>query len=370
MMKSMYPGKCAACGGEIRIGDGIVWNRTARRGKRAIHFNCCSSENGQQTQQESQQTTQAEEQALTPDSNGKGDSSALDALADVILARVEAKLEAKVNQEDVAVLVEKALEEYLPHPTVVEVKDVNKGETRNLGAQHKMFPTLLTVMQARQHNGLRCNVWIAGPAGTGKTSAVERAAEALGLDYASTGALTESYKVFGFYSPGTGQYTSTPFRRIWEHGGVFLFDDCDGSDPNVMVELNNALANGACTFPDGLVKRNPDCILILTANTWGFGATNDYVGRNKQDAAFLDRFVRLYWDTDEELEKATCPDTAWCLRVQEIRHRVKEKGIKVLVTPRASYYGAALLAVGLPREQVEEIVLKGAMTADQWESVR
>jgi len=244
------------------------------------------------------------------------------------------------------------------------------GEVKDCGAQHKQFPKLVKMLSARDHKGHRLNIWIAGPAGTGKTSAAEHASKALGLDFASTGALTESYKIFGFIAPGTGNYVATPFRKIWENGGVFLFDDCDASDPNVLTEFNNALANGGCTFPDGYIPRNPDCVIVLTANTWGLGATNDYVGRMKQDAAFLDRFAKLYWPIDENLELATAPIESWTRRVQQVRERCKEKGIKVLVTPRASYYGAALLQAGLCQSEVEESVLKGAMTEDNWISVR
>ncbi len=256
------------------------------------------------------------------------------------------------------------------HVTRVEITQDQGATITDAGIQHKLFPRLVKMLSARDHKNHRLNIWIAGPAGTGKTSAAEHAAHGLNLDFASTGALTDSYKVFGFISPGTGLYVPTPFRRIWENGGVFLFDDCDGSDPAVLVELNNALANGGCTFPDGYVKRHPDCCIVLTANTWGLGATNDYVGRMKQDAAFLDRFAKLFWPIDEDLELATAPIEAWTRRVQEIRANVKTKGLKVLVTPRASYYGAALLQAGLTQEEAEESCLKAAMSDDQWRSVQ
>ncbi len=256
------------------------------------------------------------------------------------------------------------------HVTRVEISTDAGATVTDAGIQHKLFPRLVKMLSARDHKAHRLNIWIAGPAGTGKTSAAEHAAHGLNLDFASTGALTESYKVFGFISPGTGLYVPTPFRRIWENGGVFLFDDCDGSDPAVLVELNNALANGGCTFPDGYVKRHPDCCIVLTANTWGLGATNDYVGRMKQDAAFLDRFAKLHWPIDEDLELATAPIEAWTRRVQQIRANVKAKGLKVLVTPRASYYGAALLQAGLTQDEAEESCLKAAMSDDQWRSVQ
>jgi cobaltochelatase CobS len=314
-------------------------------------------------------------------------NAALDLLAAELLPRLNGKLTADFSNirtaidkqiEDNATKYAKQLEETVlaliesSAKTVrLEIKTGDEIITKDAGVQHKQFPILLKMMNATDHKAHRLNIWIAGPAGTGKTSAAEKAAEVLGLDFASTGALTESYKIFGFIAPGTGVYVPTPFRKIWEFGGVFLFDDCDGSDPTVLVELNNALANGGCTFPDGYVKRHKDCVLILTANTWGHGATNEYVGRMKQDAAFLDRFpARIFWDIDEDLELATAPDTKWTKRVQQVRANVKAKGVKVLVTPRASYGGAALLAAGLSWEETEASALKGAMTLDQWNSVK
>jgi cobaltochelatase CobS len=196
-------------------------------------------------------------------------------------------------------------------------------------------------------------------------------ANALGLEFAFTGSLSEEYKVLGFVSPATGQAILTAFLRVWEHGGVFCFDDFDGSDPIAALGLNGPLAGSWCQFPDGrMVKRHIDCVLILTANTWGHGATSEYVGRLKQDAAFLDRFVKLQWEIDEQLELVTSGNETWCKRVQQVRSKVKAQGLKVLVTPRATYYGVALLDAGMTQTQVEHAVLAASMTPDQWKAVR
>lgn len=291
-------------------------------------------------------------------------------LLDAINAIIDQRLagyEAGIDEEKVRELIERH--------AVRSIEITRPDMTRiNVGRQHKQFEILLrmvsAVMPKPDGDHVRLNVWLAGPAGTGKTTAAEKCAEANSLAFASTGSLTESYKLFGFMSPGTGEYVSTPFRQIWENGGVFIFDDFDGSDPITALELNNALANGYCSFPDKVVKRHADCVLILTANTWGLGGTDAYVGRLKQDAAFLDRFVRLSWDIDEDLERDTCPNPEWVKRVQQVRARVREKGIRVLVTPRASYYGAALFAAGLNQEQVEHATIRAAMTAEQWAQVQ
>ena len=88
------------------------------------------------------------------------------------------------------------------------------------------------------------------------------------------------------------------------------------------------------------------------------------------DAAFLNRFVSCNWPIDEKLEMDTCENKEWVMRVQKYRATVKRLGIKVLVTPRASYYGEALLNAGMTIEEAEESAIKGGMTDEQWEVVK
>lgn len=255
-----------------------------------------------------------------------------------------------------------------PMPTLVHVQTEQDGEIRDLGVQHHMFKTLLNVMSARTSNGFRLNIWLTGPAGSGKTTAAHECAKALDLPFYFTGALDNPYGLLGFID-ATGKYTQTLFREAYEHGGVFLFDEIDGSTPSAVLPFNAALANSHCAFPDGVVARHADFVCIAAANTWGLGASNDYVGRLKLDAASLDRFVQIAWDIDETLETATCGNPTWSARVQVIRQRVWDKGIKVVISPRASYYGAALLASGMSQTDVERITLRKAMTDEQWQSV-
>jgi len=109
--------------------------------------------------------------------------------------------------------------------------------------------------------------------------------------------------------------------------------------------------------------------LIAAANTWGHGATHEYVGRLKMDAAFLKRFAFLSWEYDEQLELDTAPNKKWTMRVQEIRKKVVAKGMRVLVTPRESYIGAQLLAAGIPQSMVESMTIKSGMTDSQWSEI-
>lgn len=232
----------------------------------------------------------------------------------------------------------------------------------DVGLAHFRFPELLAAVAAGE------NVWVAGPAGTGKTHAAEAVAKALGKPFYYCGAVSEPYSLIGFID-AAGRTIRTPFREAYENGGVFLWDEVDASSPNALLAFSGALANGHCPFPDGMVARHEDCRIIATANTYGHGATSDYVGRCKIDAATLDRFTQLDWPLDEKLEAALCPNHKWLGTVRKVRKAVESNGIRVLITPRASIRGARLLAAGLPEHRVREMVLRRGMTEDQWKVV-
>lgn len=371
-----FPGRCYKCGNPIHPGDKISWNRRQRG--QAAHVACYDSDTLETIDvAHPAAPTPVEPSAPTP--THVEAPAAPSVLAEMIAQAVaplvqpsldETRVREIVNEESRATI-SNAIAALTPAPQriIVERHENDTVVEYDANVQHKQFPLLLATLQARDARGNRLNVWLAGPAGTSKTTSAENAAAALGLDVATTGSLIESYRIFGFFAPGTGQYIGTPFRKIWETGGCFIFDDFDGSDPAVAVEMNNALANGLCTFPDGPVKRHPDCVIILTANTWGQGGTHEYVGRVRQDAAFLDRFIQIEWCLDESLETAITGNVEWSKRVQAVRAAVARKGIKIIITPRASVFGAALLRTGMSQEQVEAVVLRKGLTDAQWAEV-
>lgn len=234
--------------------------------------------------------------------------------------------------------------------------------------EHKSYARLKQIAQLRGFQGERPNIWLVGPVGSGKTSAASQLAQDLGLPFYFNGAIDTEYKLRGFHD-AQGRLISPPFRQAFEHGGVYLFDECDASMPGAVLAFNAALSNGACDFPDGEVKRHADCIIIAAANTWGQGATHDYVGRMKQDAAFLDRFIQLSWDYDEQLEHAMTGNPRWTNRVQKIRAAITDLKIHHIVSPRASYWGAVLLAAGVPEDQVLAMKVRGGLDDAQWQKI-
>lgn len=247
---------------------------------------------------------------------------------------------------------------------VVEIKTEKKVK-RMTGVQHNQFANLLKIVNVGQP------VLMVGPAGTGKTHGAEICAEALGLKFysISVGSQTSKSDLQG-YLDANHHYVRTQFREAYEHGGVFLLDEADAGNSNVLILLNAALSNGYMAFPDGMVKVHEDFRMIATANTFGHGASRQYVGRNQLDAATLDRFVVLPWDIDDRVEENMAGNAEdgkrWLRVVRAVRKKaIEELELRVVVSPRATLRGSVLLAAGMPFDDVLTIALIGNMPSSE-----
>jgi len=244
------------------------------------------------------------------------------------------------------------------------------------GLAHKAFPKLLRAVSARtRHDKGALNIWLYGPAGTGKSTAARKLAEAFSLAFHTNGPVGSQWDIRGF-TDAQGRIVETAFRRAWENGGVYCWDEGDGSAPAALIEANGALATGFASFPDKVVPRHPDCIVIINGNLRP-GAAPDatYNGRYKQDTAFVNRFIAIEWGIDEDLELALLGKlddigSQWVKFVRKLRQKIAERGIKgIVVSPRQLQYGIALLDAGAELDEVMEQTVKFMFTDDQWKQV-
>jgi cobaltochelatase CobS len=236
---------------------------------------------------------------------------------------------------------------------------VNKAPPVKLDRSHNMLPDVLKACCAGVHP------FLVGPAGSGKTTLAKQIAEALDRPFYMQARVTSEYKLTGFID-ATGKAVQTDFRRAYEQGGVFLFDEIDASDADALTAFNAPLSNGFADFPDGQVQQHPDFIAIAAGNTFGRGANREYVGRQQLDAATLDRFAIFEVDYDEKLELALAGNDDWTHHVQKVRKAVEREKVRHIVSPRASITGAKLLAAGLDRKAVEEATIwKGMAEAER-----
>ena len=271
--------------------------------------------------------------------------------------------------------VRRIVREEVPAPPTIRVVVPDRPEVE-MSRQHERFPLLLQTLAV----GL--NVLLVGPAGTGKTTAARKAAEALGLGFSclSVGPQTSKSDLLGFVDAG-GTYRESLFVQAYRDGGVFLLDEIDAGNAGVLTVLNAALAGDVMATPVGMVQRSAKFLTVAGANTYGQGASRQYVGRNQLDAATLDRFAVLDWPVDEGLEAAmigvpapapvldiaqggTLYPSAWLARVRLVRASVEKQQVRAVVSPRATQAGVALLAAGVGRFWVEEMVLWRGMPAD------
>lgn len=271
-------------------------------------------------------------------------------------------------------IAKKTVEQLMP-PREFKIirQDANSGSVSAevIGLQHDRFPTLLRAAQARDHRGFRLNIWLTGPTGSGKTTAAENVARALALPFGSDGSLDADYKVLGFRD-ANGHVISTQFLDIYEKGGIYVADEIDNWLPSALLSLNAALANGWVSSPRGMIQRHPDACVIACANTWGLGATSDYVGRTKLDAASLDRFQpKIDWPIDETLElalarrQANAIGSAWHQVIRTARQSAKGQGLKIIISPRATFNGLALLAQGFTPDEVVAMTFAAGLSEDQ-----
>jgi cobaltochelatase CobS len=295
--------------------------------------------------------------------------TAIPADKNAALAALSALLTPSIDEAQIEAIVTKKVAAALEGTALVriELTRADNSTWKSEGMQHPLFADLLTVVSSRAANGIAPNVWLAGPTGSGKTHAAEQCAKALGITFFFNGALSMSHELVGFVD-AAGHYHTTPFRQAYEHGGLYLFDEVDASDNSALLALNAALANGVCAFPDSAepVRRHKDFICIGAANTFGQGATAEFIGRAKIDAAFLSRFpVKFAWTYDIALEQAISGNVEWAKRVQAARARAQSAGVKIVIDPRHSQAGAALIAAGMSFDRAAQLTYLAGLSDDQ-----
>lgn len=253
-------------------------------------------------------------------------------------ASKDASAPAAVSPAALRKLVEEAVAERVAKLAEANKVTIQVGDAAPVtldGAKHPAFDEVLDLAVCREP------VMMIGPTGCGKSFLSEQVAEALDLPFYSINCsmgMSES-KITGLLLPN-GTYVPVDFVRAFEEGGVFLMDEVDAADPNVLLVMNNALASGILPLPTRMdapvAKQHEDFVMIAAANTYGTGANRMYVGRNQLDDATLDRFRvgQVEMDYDRDLETRLVPDAAWRERVWLIRDKVQDATLDRSVSTR------------------------------------
>lgn len=282
----------------------------------------------------------------------------------------------KTIQADLKNNADRVEKEFVSKTTAIESKldaDIKKQVS---DAVNSLRPVIVTIgnrptikLEKRMHAAFeKClrllnrerQVFIAGPAGTGKTTLASQCATAFNLPFGQiscTLGMSEAHLLGRM--DAHGNYISSSFVEIYEKGGIFLFDEVDAADANTMLIINSALANGLLSVPNrkgnNYAKRHADFYCLCAANTWGFGSS-EYAGRNILDAAFLDRFSgsRMLVTYDVDLEKhiagnfRIAAETVWTIRKNCVENQIRR-----VVSTRAVESATRALADG---ESISEFV--------------
>lgn len=357
MFKAIKEGTCSKCEKPITPGQYISWNRHS---KSAWHVNC------------------KEPLSDVPPKNIPEPP-----------AHIPEKPTAKPAPETRVALMEEALRQFMGHGTVDEakVKSIVEESVRNLGLArevvfkkspelpgvkvgltHRLFEKLVKLIQVQTVDGNHVNVYMHGPAGSGKSTAASQAAKALEIPYGYTSLnpQTPESRLIGFIHAG-GQYVETEFFKRYTQGGVYCLDEIDNAASSLITTLNSLLENGHGAFPHGIFPRHKDFVCVCTANTIGRGGNINYPERRALDGAFLDRFHFIEWTYDDSLVKAIVygilGDTdgkTFMDRIDESKTKLQSKYPSHIVSPRAYIQGAAMLKNGFVLSDIlDSVVFRG-----------
>lgn len=262
----------------------------------------------------------------------------------------------QIDEETIRQLIKEEINKQEPRKIEINYN----GVKHNLeGLIHHQFEDILKACSAR------LNVWLTGTAGAGKTTTAAKVAKALNLPFYSVSVCSQTTesRLFG-YNDANGKYSETVFFKAYKEGGIFLLDEIDNGNPNILAALNSALANENCSFPCGMVEKHPDFICIAAANTIGTGGNIKYVGRNPIDKATLDRFIFIHFEIDENIEKKLSIES-FSVKVQELRRKAELKGMNVIISPRASINGSKLIEAGFTEAQALEMTIFNKCTQEE-----
>jgi len=261
-------------------------------------------------------------------------------------SEVDATITAKIEALDLTKLVTPR------HKTIILKNSQGKKIKKIEGFFHKDFVTVLQCIQSKVHTVL------IGDTGSGKSFLAEQVAEALDIPFHCTGTTSQEHKLVG-YGDAKGDYVMSLLYRAVKNGGLMCLDELDSWCPNVTLLMNSLLSNGYCEFPvHGMVYAHKDFRVLACMNTTGKGATREYVGRNRLDAAFLARFTAMITiDIDEDLEMNFAENLEYTIKVIKTRKAISDLGMPYILSPRQGNSGAKLLASGMNEKIVDQVTI-------------
>jgi hypothetical protein len=257
-----------------------------------------------------------------------------------------------VDEDKIQSMIDKIPTKYVG----IEIKTPTESKKIE-GVFHKSLPTIIKLVSV----GIR--PYLYGPAGTGKTHIGGQVAEALGLRFVSQSICNQTPMSFFLgYMTAHGEYSPTEFYKCYTEGGLYLLDEMDNGNANCLAVLNSAIENKQMAFPNGMVQKHPDFRIIASANTFGTGATEQYIGRNPIDAATQNRFMKIKFGYDENVEKSLFSIEA-CEMVWNARKKLEGKTGWVM-SMRDISRAHDLFELGFNRDEVYQMAIVDQLSSN------
>lgn len=272
----------------------------------------------------------------------------------------------KVIDEVMPLVRQKCVEEFGMVPVTHEIKIGNKEPVKMKCELPPCFDSIL----AYAVNGNP--VMMTGPAGTGKGFLARQVAKATGAEFFEVNAVKNSYDLTGFVDANS-RFIRTPFydacKAVSEgKKAVFLFDEMDCSDPEVLKIFNEALSSLEFTFPNDEHLTFDDLVILCACNTFGTGADEAYCGE-QLDASTLDRFVMVHVDYNRKIEMNIAQGDEELVDFIDSFRRQTEKNGLVFVASYRSLKRIVSMKNVLPLKQVMKECFLKSIADDDLKSV-
>lgn len=287
-------------------------------------------------------------------------------LQDALLETIAKFSAGKVAEEVLPIVRKKCIEEFGMTPVVHEIK---VGDSAAVKVKAELPPCFDAIL-AYAVNGNP--VMMTGPAGTGKGYLARQVAKATGAEFFEVNAVKNSYDLTGFVDANS-RFVRTPFydacKAVSEGKKVvFLFDEMDCSDPEVLKIFNEALSSLEFTFPNDEHITFDDLIILCACNTFGTGADEQYCGE-QLDASTLDRFAMVHVDYNRKVEMAIAKgDEELVDFIDAFRRQTEKNGILFVASYRSLKRIVSMRGV-LPLKQVMKECFIKSMADDDLQNV-
>ncbi len=325
--------------------------------------------------EEKPEAKEAEEPKPLPLDHAMVMNGAAQAAKEMVMAEAEKMIKEKVKEigdnikNSMGPLVTKAardaadaaVERQYPYKGV-ELRLENRPEVKVEGFMPEWFQDALSLVS---HD---IPTILVGPAGCGKTHVAGKIAEAMNLRFgflSLSSGVSES-ALLGWLVPGDGgkfEYLASQYVDFYENGGVFLLDEVDAADANVLMVMNASLSNGHLAIPQRakapVAKRHKDFRIIAAANTYGQGANRTYMGRNALDGAFLDRFEIVDADYDKKVERGVVAHPEILAWAKIMRSNIEKFALRRNLSTRKLIRYAHLRQNGWEMDKIMDAWTKG-----------